>query len=125
MPEEKKPEEKKYQIEIRSEFKKDKDFKKYYVTGAIGGFRNRYDFRLTFYDLGTNDLILQSDPIKFDRDLSEDEKLEKINQLKLKNTLLFEVIMTEEAVKELYAFLGKELKKLETMKEAGGVKFHI
>ena len=47
-------------ILIKTTFEKDQDFKKYYVTGAIGGFKNKYDFRLSFYNMETNDLIMKS-----------------------------------------------------------------
>jgi len=106
-------------IQVRSKFEKDKNFKKYYVNGAIGGFKNKYDFRLAFYDTEINDLIIQTDPIKFNKDLSKEEKLNLMNQLEIKNNILCEIIMAEQAVKELYAFLGKELEKLKRIKESG------
>ena len=112
-------------IEIKRVFKKDKDFKKYYVNGAIGGFRNKYDFRLTFFDLETNDLVIKSDPIKFDKNLTQEEKFERLRKLEFQNTLVCELIITEEAVRELYAFLGKELKKFESLKEVNEVGFHF
>lgn len=112
-------------IQIKSEFKKDKDFKKYYAVGAVGGFKNKYDFRLSFYDIESNDLIIKSDPIKIDPDLSDEEKLKKFNKLTMEKTLLFELIMTEQSVRELHKFLGKELDMLEMMKEEGKVDFNL
>jgi len=120
-----KKEEIKSVLQIRTKFEKDKDFRRYYVNGAMGGFKNKYDLRLSFYSTEINDLLINSNPIKFNPELSEEEKVAKINELALKNNILCEIIMSEQAAKELHTFLGKEIKNFERIKAEGTLGINI
>lgn len=102
-------------IKIKRKYIKSEDFKKYYVTGAIGGFRNPYDFRLTFYNINSNDFLLQTQKLK-EQNLTEDEYIKIISEKEMPHEIQCELIMTEQAVKELHTFLGKELKIYEEMR---------
>ncbi len=108
--------EKHIDIKIRRRYEKSNDFIKYYVTGAIGGFKNPYDFRLSFYNVNSNDFLMQTQKFK-ELNLSEDELSKKISKMEILYEIQCELIMTEQAAKELYNFLGKELKNLEEMKK--------
>ncbi|KKN47084.1 hypothetical protein LCGC14_0666500 [marine sediment metagenome] len=103
-------------IKIRRKYEKSNDFKKYYVTGAIGGFKNQYDFRLSFFNVNSNDFLMQTQKFK-EQNLSEDELSKKISKMEMPHEIQCELIMTEQAVKELYNFLGKELKALEERRQ--------
>jgi len=105
-----------FNIKIKKKYVKSDDFKRYYVTGAVGGFRNPYDFRLTFYNVNSNDFVFQTLKLK-EQNLSEDEYKKIISEKEMPHEILCELIMTEQAVKELHNFLGKELKILEEMHE--------
>jgi len=98
-------------------YKKIPDFKSYYVTGAIGGFRNPYDFRLAFYQDDINDVIIKKNKILEEEYLTEEEITEKISKIDIPFILKCEIIMTELAAKELYNFLGKELQTFEQIKK--------
>ncbi len=93
-------------------FKKIPDFKTFYVTGAIGGFRNPYDFRLTFYNEDTNSVILERQKISQNENLEQDEIDKNLLELEIPTICQCELVMTELAAKELHNFLGKELKAL-------------
>ncbi len=95
-------------IKLKRKYVKSDNFKSYYVTGAVGGFRNLYDFRLTFYNVNSNDFVFQTIKLK-EQNLSEDEYLKILSEKEMPHEILCELIMTEQAVKELHKFLGKEL----------------
>ncbi|MBD3342557.1 MAG: hypothetical protein GF353_25885 [Candidatus Lokiarchaeota archaeon] len=102
---------------VKKKYLKIRDFKQYYVTGAIGGFRNPYDFRLTFYNVDTNDLLIKTQNMK-NKSETDEENLEKeISNIRIPHLLQCELIMTERTVREIYKFLGRELKMLEKSKE--------
>ncbi len=105
---------------IKKEYKKNQSFKKHYITGAIGGFRNPYDFRLAFYNVDSTDLIInmqERNDLKNDDDnLNEKEFKSFIKEKKLTHEILCEIIMSKKAVKELYGFIGKELERIGELK---------
>ncbi|MGV9206193.1 MAG: hypothetical protein ACOC44_19485 [Promethearchaeia archaeon] len=80
----------------------------YYVTGAIGGFKNKYDFRLSFYNTDTNGLIEKLQNMQSDKEIGNEELIEETQNLELKNNILCEVIMSELAIRELYQFIGRQ-----------------
>ncbi len=100
-------------------FKKSEDFKSHYVTGAIGGFKHKYDFRLGFYNVGTTDFFINLENSKSNKKSNGKDLKDIIRNegIKVSNTLVCEVIMSEPAIRELYQFIGKELKALEKSKE--------
>jgi len=100
----------------KRKYEKDSSFKSYYVTGAIGGFRNPYDFRLAFYNVDTTEFNLDMQKLTQSKELSEEEKVKKIQEKGMNHKVLCEIIMTEEVTREIYNFLGKELENLEKMK---------
>jgi len=104
-------------IKTKRTHQKAPDFKSYYVTGAIGGFRNPYDFRLTFYQDDINTAVIKKNEILQNQDLNEKEIEEVISNIEIPFYLKCEVIMTELAARELYNFLGKELESLKEIKE--------
>lgn len=106
-------------IEIKPKriYKKADDFKKYYVTGAIGGFRNPYDFRLTFYNIDSNEFVLRTQALKENKNIDDFELQNKLKEYEMPHILMCELIMTKQAVKELYNFLKKELKILSELKD--------
>ncbi|MHA1757014.1 MAG: hypothetical protein ACTSVV_09605 [Promethearchaeota archaeon] len=95
-------------LKIKSKFEISPDFKRYYVTGALGGFRNPYDFRLSFFNIKSNDFLLILEKFK-EKGLSEDEFKKEISNLKMPHEIVCELIMSKQAVQELYEFIGKEL----------------
>ena len=100
----------------KPKYEKSDEFKKYYVTGAIGGFRNPYDFRLTFFNVDSNEFILKTQDIKSLEELDENGIKQKLAQREMLHILQCELIMSERALIELYNFIGKELKILDDMK---------
>ncbi|MFX1361362.1 MAG: hypothetical protein ACFFDL_15745 [Promethearchaeota archaeon] len=95
---------------------KSPDFKNYYVTGAIGGFRNPYDFRLSFFNVDSNEFVMNTQNLK-DKKFSEKEFSEKLSNVEMNHTIVCELIMTEKTAREIYNFLGKELELLEDKKK--------
>ncbi len=106
-----------HKFKPKRNYKKIPDFKSYYVTGAIGGFRNPYDFRLAFYQDDINDVIIKKNKMLEEENLTEEEITEKISKMDILFFLKCEIIMTELAAKELYNFLGKELQVREQIKK--------
>jgi hypothetical protein len=49
-------------------------------------------------------------------ELSEEEKVKKIQEKGMNHKVLCEIIMTEKVTREIYNFLGKELENLEKIK---------
>lgn len=98
------------EFRIKKKFKKDRDFKQYYVTGALGGFRNPYDFRLTFYNVNSNEFVLRTQNLKENKKLNDEELKKTLSEMEMPHILQCELIMTDQAVRELYNFLEKELK---------------
>ena len=95
---------------LKKEYKKSEDFKSYYVTAALGGFQNQYDFRLAFYKDDVTDVLLKREKIITNDDLNENEKEKIISKMKVPCTLECEIVMPERSVFELYNFIQKELK---------------
>lgn len=106
---EKEPKQKGFRL--RRDYKKSENFKSYYVTGAAGGFKNPYDFRLTFFRDDINDLIRIRNQY-INENLSDEEIKKRLSETKVPFILQCELIMTEKSALELYNFLGNELKKL-------------
>lgn len=106
-------------FKIKKKYEKDSSFSSHYVTGALGGFRNPYDFRLAFYNIDTTNYILKTQKFKQNKSLTEEQLIEKFQETEMKHKILCEVIMTEKTAREIYKFLGKELKALEEMKKEG------
>ncbi len=102
-------------LDLKRGYIKSNDFKEYYVTGAVGGFRNPYDFRLTFYNVNSNDFLIRTLKIKGENPTGDEYK-KKVSEMEMPHELLCEIIMTEQVVKELHTFLGKELKILENIR---------
>ncbi len=96
---------------------KSEEFKKYYVTGAIGGFRNPYDFRLTFFNVDSNEFLIKAQDIKSETKLDKNDLMKKLSQREMPNIQQCELIMSERTVRELYNFIGKELEIFDEMKE--------
>ena len=101
---------------IEKTYEKAEQFASYYVTGAIGGFNNKYDFRMGFYNIDTLDHTLQVQHLSPQK-LPPEEYIEKISKVKMPHKILCEVVMTEKAAKELHSFLGRQLSLLEKLKE--------
>ena len=106
----------------RKTYEKDESFKSYYANGALGGFRNPYDFRLAFYKIGTTEFLMETQSIKTSEGFKDEEKDEKVRNTEMRHKILCELVMTERAVRELHNFLGRELKLLDQIKEQGGMK---
>jgi len=102
---------------MKKEYEMDDSFRSYYITGAIGGFRNPYDFRLAFYNIDTTKFILDTQEFKEDENLTEEERFDKLKNTEMSHKILCEIIMSEQAVREIYTFLGKELEELEKLKK--------
>lgn len=100
---------KKKSYTLKKDYKKSEEFKSYYVTGAIGGFKNQYDFRLAFYKDEVNDVILKREEIRENENLNEEEKDEMVSKMRVPCTLECEIIMPELSVIQLYNFIRKEL----------------
>jgi len=103
----------------KKKYIKAEGFKKYYITGAIGGFRNPYDFRLTFYNIDSNEFLIETQVIKGEKEIKENELLNKLSQKEMLFNLQCEVIMTERAARELCTFIGKELETIDKNKKKG------
>lgn len=103
-------------IKTKRKFKKADNFQKFYVTGAIGGFKNAYDFRLTFYNIDSNEFILKSQSLKDNKNMTNSDFKDKLSEIEVPHILKCELIMTEKAVKELYNFLKIELESLRKSK---------
>jgi hypothetical protein len=101
---------------IENLFQKTEDFKTHYVTGAIGGFKNKYDFRLSFYNIDSNGFILKMKNISEKTDI--ENALEDDKDLRMKHNVVCEVIMSEPAVRELYDFIGRQLEAMEKAKKS-------
>ena len=97
-------------VKLKKKYIKSLDFKRYYVTGAIGGFRNPYDFRLSFYDVDTNELVVKAENLKIEKGLTKLDMKNHLSELEMSLTLTCELVMTKKAVVELYNFIRKELK---------------
>ncbi|MFO8020802.1 MAG: hypothetical protein R6U96_19420 [Promethearchaeia archaeon] len=108
---------KKADIKVRKKFEKVEEFKSHYVTGAIGGFKNKYDFRLSFYNTDTNSLIEKLQNMQSDKEIGKEELIEETQDLELRNNIVCEVIMSEPAIRELYQFIGRQLKEKEKIEE--------
>jgi len=104
-------------FEPKNTYKKSEGFKQYYVTGAVGGFRNPYDFRLSMYNIESNDFLVETLDIKDNKSKSEEDLSKKLAKIDFIHTLVCELIMTEQAARELHAFLGKELNQVEKSKK--------
>ncbi len=102
-------EEKSKSYKLKKEYKKSENFKSYYITGAVGGFKNNYDFRLTFFRDDINGVVLKREEIRDNETLNQNEKEEIFSKVRVPCTLECEVIMTERALIELYNFIKKEL----------------
>ncbi len=105
-------------FEPKKVYKKSEDFKRYYVTGAVGGFRNPYDFRLSMYNVESNDFLIESLDVKDKIPKSKEEMAKKLSKIDFVHTVVCELTMTEQAARELYAFLGKEVEQAEKSKKA-------
>ena len=103
-------EEEKKSFKLKKEYQKSESFKSYYVTGALGGFQNQYDFRLAFYKDEVTDVLLEREKIITNDDLNKNEKEKIISKMKVPCTLECEIVMPERSVIELYKFIQKELK---------------
>ncbi len=112
-------EEEKKSYKLKKKYIKSDNFKSYYITGAIGGFKNNYDFRLTFFKDDINEVILKRDEIIENEAINKNEKEEIFSKVRVPCTLECEVIMTERALIELYNFIKKELnfKEIERRKQ--------
>lgn len=97
-------------VKLKRKYIKSQDFKKYYVTGAIGGFRNPYDFRLSFYDVDTNELVAKAENLKSEKEITKLELKNYLDKMEMPLTLTCELIMSKKAVIELFNFIRKELK---------------
>lgn len=99
-------------FKLKKEYKKSEVFKSYYVTGALGGFQNQYDFRLAFYKDEVTDVLFKREDIINNEDLNENEKNIIISKMRVPCTLECEIVMPERSVVELYNFIQKELKNI-------------
>ena len=97
-------------VPVVKKYEKIDDFKSYYVTGAIGGFKTKYDFRLSFYNIDTNDFIMKAEDKKSKENIRDEELAKHITDLELKHNVMCEVIMSEPAARELHQFIGRQLK---------------
>ena len=97
-------------VKPKKKYIKSQDFKKYYVTGAIGGFRNPYDFRLSFYDVDTNELVAKAENLKSEKGFTKLELKNYLDKMEMPLMLTCELIMSKKAVIELFNFIRKELK---------------
>lgn len=97
-------------VKLKRKFIKSQDFKRYYVTGAIGGFRNPYDFRLSFYDVDTNEFVVKAENLKVEKGLTKLELKNHLDMMEMPHTLTCELIMSKKAILELFNFIRKELK---------------
>ncbi len=113
---------KKIDIPIEKIFKKKADFKSHYVTGAIGGFKTQYDFRLSFYNIGINDFIMNLENAHLTEEFQKKDLEQNLKKFKMEHNLVCEVIMSEPAIRELYEFIGRQLKKRDILKEASKQK---
>jgi hypothetical protein len=95
-------------VKLKKKFEKSNNFNRYYVTGAIGGFRNPYDFRLSFYNVNSNEFIIETQKLK-EQNLSREAVAKIMEEMAMPHEIQCELIMTEQTVKELYSYLGKEL----------------
>ena len=102
-------EEAKKSYKLKKEYIKSEDYKSYYVTGAMGGFKNNYDFRLMFFKDDINEVVLKREEIRENEELNQNEKEDIFSKVKVPCKLECEVIMTERALIELYNFIQKEL----------------
>ena len=102
-------EEERKPYKLKKEYKKSENFKSYYITGAVGGFKNNYDFRLTFFKDNINEVVLKREEIRENETINQIEKEEIFSNVRVPCTLECEVIMTERALIELYNFIRKEL----------------
>lgn len=99
------------------DYKKSESFKTYYVTGALGGFRNPYDFRLAFYNVDTTKFLIDTQPIKQNKELTQEEKNDAVTNTTMEQKVLCEMIMSERAVIELHDFLGREIARIEEIRK--------
>ncbi|MBD3212947.1 MAG: hypothetical protein GF311_10095 [Candidatus Lokiarchaeota archaeon] len=100
-------------VPVIRKYEKIDDFRSYYVTGAIGGFKTKYDFRLSFYNIDTNDFIMKAEEKKSRKNVRDEELEELVTDLELKHDVMCEVIMSETAARELHQFIGRQLKARE------------
>lgn len=97
-------------VKLKKKYIKSQDFKRYYVTGAIGGFRNSYDFRLSFYDVDTNEFVVKAENLKIEKGLTKLDLKNHLSKMEMSLKLTCELVMSKKAVIELYNFIQKELK---------------
>jgi len=97
-------------VKLKRKYIKSQDFKKYYVTGAIGGFRNPYDFRLSFYDVDTNEFVVKAENLKVEKGFSKLEMKNYLDKMEMPHMLTCELVMSKKTVIELFNFIRKELK---------------
>ncbi len=107
------------EFRLKKEYKKSEDFKSYYVTAALGGFKNQYDFRLAFYKDDINEVVIEREKILGDENLNESEKFEKISKLKVPCTIDCELIMPRRTVIELFNFIKRELELQKERRKKG------
>lgn len=100
-----------FEFKAKKKYIKAPDFKMFYVTGAVGGFRNPYDCRLSFFNVDSNEFVIKTQNLK-DKKLSVEEISKKFSNVEMLHIILCELIMTEQTARELHDFLGKELKLL-------------
>ena len=99
-----------FPVKLKKKYIKSQDFKRFYVTGAIGGFRNPYDFRLSFYDVDTNEFVVKAENLKIEKGITKLELKNYLDEMEMSLTLKCELVMSKKAVIELYNFIQKELK---------------
>ena len=104
-------------FKVKKKYEKANDFKRYYVTGAIGGFKNPYDFRLSFFNVDSNDFTLKTQNLKDKNELSDEDLSKKLSEIEMTHLIQCELIISEQAVREIYNFIGKELEALEKIKK--------
>ena len=105
-------------IKFKKKYEKAENFQRYYITGAIGGFKNPYDFRLTFYNVDSNDFTIKSEHLKNDKSLSREDLISKLEEIKMPHLLQCEIIMSKQAATEIYNFLKKELTRVEELEKS-------
>ena len=97
-------------VKLKRKYIKSQDFKRYYVTGAIGGFRNAYDFRMSFYDVDTNEFVAKTENLKVEKGFTKLELKNYLDKMEMPHMLTCELVMSKKAVIELFNFMRKELK---------------
>ena len=104
-------------LNIKKKYEKAEQFQSYYVNGALGGFTNKYDMRLAFYQVNTLDHMINSKKSESKLPLNEEEAIENLRKHPMPHDILCEVIMSKESAKELYFFLKKQFQQLEEIEK--------